>query len=92
MEEIKVSKVDITKMSHILSQAENYFKEAQKDYEAGYLDYDAKSKAYILDHAIAFIDSAINLLTPYADYPAAKDCLSRCSKLKDEINKEHPDK
>ena len=81
---------DLSTLIKQIPVADNLFKEAQKDYTAGYMDYDANSKAYILDHALASIESAIGMLTSLVDYQLAKGLLSSYNEFRNSIIKEHP--
>lgn len=90
MSERKALVVELTKMLQQMPIAEKYYKQAAQDYEAGYADYDANSKAYILDHALSSVDDAINLLAPYADFTLAKDYREKFDSLRVAIVKEHP--
>lgn len=82
---------ELAHMQQQLILAETYFNQASKNYEAGYVDYDANSKAYILDHALTSIESAIDLLVPFIDFSIAKIFKDKCNKLKIAICKERPD-
>lgn len=81
---------ELTKMQQQLTLAEMHFNQASKNYEAGYVDYDVNSKAYILDHALSSIESAINLITPFCDFPIANKFKVNCNRLKESICKERP--
>lgn len=83
---------DLSTLIKQMPVADNLFKEAQKDYTAGYMDYDANSKAYFLDHALTCIESAIDLLSSLVDYQLVKGLLLSYNNFRINIMKEHPNK
>lgn len=81
---------ELTNMLQQIPIAENYYKQASQDYQAGYANYDASFKAYIFDHALSLVDAAMNMLAPYADFTHAIDFKHKINSLRAAIVKEHP--